>query len=387
MTKHVLAPVIQRAVTGRREPRPGEEELLPQFCADDLRVPDELRGALGHASRPVQTYYQTGLNRADGAGFEEAANVLNEVVDDAIQQVFRLDQATGGVTLESIILRVRELLMEQDRELVLLVEDFAALSGIQQVLLNVCIQEAERDGRQVRSRMRTALALTDGYLVGRDTIATRARHEWVIQPGSGTSDVVERTVELVGAYLNAARWGEEELVDQYSQSPRNKEADLTSWIRPFQDDDLTTEDSSQLTAFGASNRGVPLFPYNRAALEQLAKRHLRAAGEVRFNPRRIINFILRDVLLEGREDFERGTFPMAGFQGAKASAETASWLADQPVSNSERMRLEALLVYWGGILLVNMRLHISRRSCSEPSGWSGRGPWSGAGRAPAQSRP
>ena len=348
MTEHVLAPIIQRAVAGRRELGPGEEELLPQFRADDLRVPDELRGALGHASRPVQTYYQTGLNRADGAGFEEAASVLNEVVDEAVQQVFRLDQATGGVTLESIILRVRELLMKQDRELVLLVEDFAALSGIQQVLLNVSIQEAERDGKQVRSRMRTALALTDGYLVGRDTIATRAKQEWVIQPGGGTKDVIARTVELVGAYLNAARWGEDALKDQYSQSPRTEEADLTSWIRPFQDEDLAMEDSSQLQAFGISDRGVPLFPYNRSALEQLAERHLRAAGEVRFNPRRIINFILRDILLTGREDFEKGAFPPSEFQRAKARAGTASWLASLAMSDSERMRVESLLVYWGG---------------------------------------
>ena len=348
MTEHVLAPIIQRAVAGRIEPDPNEEEPLPQFRADDLRVPDALRGALGHASRPVQTYYQTGLNRADGAGFEEAAGVLNEVVDEAVQQVFQLDQATGGITLESIILRVRELLLDQDRELVLLVEDFAALSGIQQVLLNVCIQEAERDGRQVRSRMRTALALTDGYLVGRDTIATRAKQEWVIQPGGSSKDVVKRSVELVGAYLNAARWGEDALKDQYSQSPRTEETDLTSWIRPFEDTDLTAEDSSQLQAFGYTDRGVPLFPYNRAALEQLADRHLRTAGALRFNPRRIINFILRDILLTGRDDFENGAFPPAEFHGAKARAATATWLASQGISAAQRMRLEALLVYWGG---------------------------------------
>lgn len=348
MTEVVLAPIIQRAVSGRAEPTPGEEELLPQFRPEDLRIPDALRGVLGEAAKSVRTYYQTVLSRADGLGRTEAAAVLNEVVDGAIQQVFQLDQATGGITLDSIILRVRELLLSQGRELVLLVEDFAALSGIQQVLLNVCIQEAERDGRQVRSRMRTALALTDGYLVARDTIATRARQEWVIQPSVGTDDVLARTIELIGAYLNAARWGEQALERQYQFSPRESEAALTNWIKAFQDEALTPEESDQLVAFGTSDRGFHLFPYNEFAIRGLAKRHLRAAGDIRFNPRHIINFILRPVLLSGRESFENGDFPPACFEGAQASASLAGWLAAEALSEPERQRMESFMVYWGG---------------------------------------
>lgn len=343
MTNNVLAPIVQRAVSGRAEPEPEADELLPQFRANDLRIPDELRSALGQAARPVQSYYQTALNRADGAGYEEAAKVLNEVVDEAIQRVFQLDQATGGTTLDSIFLRVRELLLEQERELVLLVEDFAALSGIQQVLLKVCIQEAERDGRRVRSRMRTALALTDGYLVERDTISTRAKHEWVIQPGTENDDVLARTVELTGAYLNAARWGEKALKRQYDQGKHESETDLTAWITIFED-----EADDRLGAFGYSNSGVPLFPYNHQAIAELAKRHLRDAGRIRFNPRKIINFILRDILIDGRDAFERGAFPQAGFQDARVSAAIASWLAAQGLPDQERQRLDSLMFYWGG---------------------------------------
>lgn len=343
MTQHVLAPIVQRAVSGRVEPDPEAEELLPQFHADDLRIPDDLRGALGQAATPVRSYYLTSLNRADGAGYEEAANVLNEVVDEAIQRVFQLDKATGGITLESIILRVRELLLEQGRELVLLVEDFAALSGIQQVLLTVCIQEAEYGGNRVRSRMRTALALTDGYLAHRDTIASRAKREWVIQPGTENDDVFARTVELTGAYLNAARWGEKALRRQYDQGKHESEADLTAWITIFED-----EPDDRLGGFGTSDRGVPLFPYNRQAIAELAKRHLRTAGQLRFNPRKVINFILRDVLLNGRDAFEQGDFPPAGFQDAKVSAPIASWLAAQGIPDQERQRLQAMLFYWGG---------------------------------------
>lgn len=346
--ENVLAPIIERAVSGRNEYAVADDAFLPQFQAEDLQVPENIRGKLGQASQPVQRYYQTNLNAKEGKGRQQAAAVLNEVIDESIQQVFQLDQATGGMTLEAIILRVRELLFEQGRELVLLVEDFVALSGIQQVLLKVCIQEAERDGVQVRSVMRTALALTDGYLVARDTVATRAKQEWVIQPINGGNDVTERTVELIGSYLNAARWGLNRLSEQYLSSPRASETDLTSWVSIYSDEDLNPKESDALISFGCSAKGIPLFPYNRSAIEGLVERHLRIGGELRYNPRRAINFILRDMLLAGRELFAKGQFPQPGFEEASAHPVIKNKLREIVFSESERQRMEALLRYWGG---------------------------------------
>lgn len=348
MTDRVLVGIIQRAVAGRDLADEAAAERLPQFCATDLELPDALRGALGQASAPVRTYYQTGLNRADGQGREDAAAILNKVVDQAIGQVFGLHQAIGGVTLLDIILRIRELLLQDHRELVLLVEDFAALGGIQQVLLDVCIKEAVYAGNQTLSRMRTALAVTDGYVVEKDTIATRARYEWVIQSRGSQDDVLGRTVDLTGAYLNAARWGEAELTRRFQDSARG--ADLTGWIDVFEDPDQTEADAEQLRAFGRNQGNMPLFPFNLPALRRLAERHLQEAGELRFNPRRVINFVLRDVLLM-RDDFARGAFPPSGFKGATLSAAPAgiaAWLNNPALGDEERGRLAALLVYWGG---------------------------------------
>jgi len=348
MTDQVLVGIIQRAVSGPDQVNEDESEPLSQFRPADLQLPDELRGALGQASAPVRSYYQTGLNRADGQGREQAAAVLNEVVDQAIRQVFGLHQAIGGVTLLDIIMRIRELMFQDGRELVLLVEDFAALGGIQQVLLDVCIKEAVYAGKQTLSRMRTAMALTDGYLVGRDTIATRAKYEWVIQSRGSQDDVLGRTLELTGAYLNAARWGEAELTRRFQESARGTY--LTGWVEVFEDPDQTAADSEQLQAFGRTSRGIALFPYNKPALGRLVERHLREAGEIRFNPRRVINFLLLDVLLM-RDDFERGAFPRSGFKGADLSAAPAgiaNWLNNLTLGEEERGRLAALMVYWGG---------------------------------------
>src|SRR5208283_4209177 len=141
--------------------------------------------------------------------------------------VFRLNQSMAGMTLEEIIQEIRKSLLSDGRELVLLIEDFAALIGIHEVLLRVCIQEAVRDGKRVMAPMRTALAVTEGHLAGRDTILTRARREWLIRSTFDESDdVVQRSIELVGAYLNAARWGEAELRKRFAESTRNPDGSL-----------------------------------------------------------------------------------------------------------------------------------------------------------------
>src|SRR5205085_2457335 len=65
-------------------------------------------------------------------------------------------------------------------ELVLLIEDFVVLSGLQGQLLQVMVQEAMRDGRQVRCTMRAAIAYTPGYL-HTDTVLSRAGYEYRIE--------------------------------------------------------------------------------------------------------------------------------------------------------------------------------------------------------------
>jgi hypothetical protein len=65
--------------------------------------------------------------------------------------------------------------------LVLLVEDFAVLSGMQGALLQVMITEAYRDGEQVLCTMRSALAYTEGVAYVPETVRTRARSLWTIE--------------------------------------------------------------------------------------------------------------------------------------------------------------------------------------------------------------
>jgi hypothetical protein len=339
----VLPKIVERAIVGKQE---DEQEKFPQFSIEDLKLPKDI--GLGDAAADVKRYYQTVLNKGENEdGYKKAVEVLNSVVDKAIRNLFHLNQAMGGVTLEAIVLQIRKLLMEEGQELVLLIEDFAALSGIQEVLLSVCIQEAVRDGQLIHSPMRTALAVTDGYLASRDTILTRAKREWIVESSlPNDKEVLTHTERLVGAYLNAARWGEAALIEQFEESRGDKSAGLTDWIKVYRDENESVEEADLLKAFGTINE-VPLFPYNAEALQCLIDDHLRVGGKLQFNPRKVINHIIREPLML-RTTFEAQRFPPEAFSQRSARASIASWISSKRLGASTEGRLRQAIIYWGG---------------------------------------
>lgn len=339
----VLARVVARALQGREDGAEGDE-TESQFFAEDLILPSEID--LNDAALAVKTYYQTQLAVQDVRRRQAAADLLNTIVDTAIGNVFQLEQSTGGITLQDIILGIREILLKDDMDLVLLVEDFAALSGIQDVLLKVCIQEGTHDGKKVRATMRTALALTDGYLASRDTILTRAQRVWVLGNGEQSDDETKAAVvEMVGAYLNAARWGADGLRKRFDR--RRADKGLTGWLPAWHDEEMSDEEAVALNAFGLSKRGHALFPFNRLAVEQLVKRHLTEANRLVFNPRRVINEILRRPLLM-RGTFVSGNFPPPEFHGLRPNVYLAGLVRQASQPEPVKRRLASALAVWAG---------------------------------------
>lgn len=339
----VFSRIVERAIKGRDEEAIGGETDT-QFTADDLLLPDSVD--LSAAAFPVRTFYSTQINVVDPSRREPIAKLLNSVVDRAIGHVFRLEQASGGMTLQDIILGIRESLREEGKELVLLVEDFAALAGIQEALLHVCIQEGTRDGRQVYATMRTALALTDGYLTSRETITTRAQRTWMIgNANQSEAEIKDAAVEMVGAYLNAARWGEKGLKNEFGAAAKKKS--LTDWLSPWEDEQRNEDEDARLEAFGRSKKGYALFPFNRKAIERLVAHHLVEGGRVTFNPRRVINEILRNTLLD-RDWFVRGEFPPANYHGLQPNMYLAGLVRQASAAEPVKKRLQSALTIWGG---------------------------------------
>jgi hypothetical protein len=342
-SKGVLARIAERYMQGT----PAVEGPANQFTEADLILDEKLdRSLLSHAARS----YLVNLNLQDGKARKAAVAILNDVVDPALGEL----RDFGGNSLTELFVKIREKLLEDGKELVLLVEDFAALAGIQGSLLDAMIFHGIDAGRQKLCVMRTALAVTEGYLANRQTVLTRAVYEWRIEerPFANDDEAIATFTNFVGGYLNAARWGKTRLQKEFKKRAKGA-SDLQDWLPNFYDqrqDDLDPESAVALKEFGFSSRGHhPLFPFNQGVIHQLARRHLREGNTFVLNPRELLNLVLRETLITNRRLFDAASFPPGNFQQF-----TRNKLA-LPVSrelthraDSEQVdRLAALIFHWG----------------------------------------
>lgn len=296
------------------------------------------------AGSPARRYLQQ-LDRQDGRERKTAIRLLNGILDNALNPL----ASPTDTSLSEIFLEIRRQLLTEGRELVLLVEDFAVLSGIQGALLTAITREGVRDGTNDLCPMRTALAVTSGYDFGRyDTVKTRAKFGWYVEESGAEEDerMLDRICDYVGAYLNAARFGAESLKQQHVQH------DDKHWPPNFANEsNLSDTEQIQLEAFGRSEQGWHLFPFNKASIRQLADLHLRDAhNTLRLNPRTIINHMLIEVLRDYRASYLRDEFPTEGFLGFNTNQLNVTLLRDVSDAESNRAvqkRYLALLRYWG----------------------------------------
>ncbi len=334
----VLERIVRQTLEGGSETQKGE---LRRFVPEDLIIPEDWSP---DTVRPaVQSALQQ-LTRNDGASRPLAAEILQDALDPALRTVFQFSKALGQRTIEEIVDEIRQTLLQDNKELVLLIEDFAALAGIQQPLLNLIIAESDHGGVRVRAPIRTALAVTDGFLPGRQTILTRAKQEWFIPNTEASPEaIVKRLTNLAGRYLNAARWGADALKEQFRSS---KGADLDKWVVAFREP-LSAEDEDKLSAFGTSRHGYPLFPLSAISIDTMCRRELRVGSELRFNPRSFINAVLRETL-NLRPLFEAGAFPPPNFKGAAPPGGVVVALATRGWPQDQCKRLEVVLDHWAG---------------------------------------
>jgi hypothetical protein len=306
------------------------------FTPDDLLFDDSIDSSiLGRDEQHAIAQLHRGERR------EIACRILNDALDGAKQRLLKLDP-----TISDLFNAVREELLKEGRELVLLVEDFADLSGIQKQLLQVVIKEAYRDGRQVLCTMRTALAYTTGYVTA-ETVLTRAHHEYHIPDTAGSDEeMLERIERLVAAYLNAARVGQSALRLAYERGvPSDDRQAGDKWIPRFS---CAVEDEVRATlrGFGSSVDGYELFPFNSAAIRELSREGSTKAGRLIYNPRFLIQSVLYRVLNQ-RGLFAKGGFPNDAFAsaGRPLPARVSEELRRRIPRGLERYL--AFFTYWG----------------------------------------
>ena len=342
--ENVLPRIIQRSVKGG-DLSGGNDDFDPnsiKFKVEDF----DFEGIdIANSNQRVSKYYQLNFLGESNQERGLAVEVLNDVVDRATNQLYKLNQSLGGMTLGEVILEIRQLLLKDNRELILLVEDFAALVGIQETLAKVLIQEGATSDGIKYATIRSAIAVTDGYLGGKNTLATRAGREWVVESSlDSETETLDRTKKLVAAYLNAARIGEQGLKNYYDNLIK-KDPRSNFNVPIYRDDDIG-DLITQLHAFGSIDE-IPLFPFSDNAIEFLARQtSLRSGNSLIFNPRYIIKNIIRLILIN-RESFLDGSFPPIGIISKAPEADVQNWISGLEVSQELKGQYQRLVTIWG----------------------------------------
>jgi hypothetical protein len=343
----VLTRISDRCLHGSNRPGsgPAETEFLP---VDFTFISDSAELDLKLLSLSARSYIPN--LRRDPSMLIDAIRFLNEVLETARSGLIDM----GGVSLTELFIDIRKNLLEDGKELILLVEDFAVLAGIQGPLLDAMIREGIRDGKQELCVMRTALAVTEGRLSD-ETVRTRAQARWKIESAPFTSEeeAIDTFENFVGGYLNAARWGVSRLGQMFRG--RSDPANSTGWVRCFFDkhqDDMEEAEKNQLLAFGSCSRGKhPLFPFNRGAIRQLARQYLydRPTDTYRFDPRLLINRLLISTVRDNRSLWEKNSFPPPDFADFRSALleSGVSMHARASLGEHDIRRAAPLIYFWG----------------------------------------
>ncbi|GMM91156.1 protein DpdH [Vibrio fortis] len=312
-----------------------------------------------------------------------AVEMTNQAVNDATKLIFNhLFQFSNG-NFQDLFVEIRTALKADNRVLVILVEDLAAISAIDDVLIDSLLQEDTYDGVQTLCPLKSVIATTDSnptYFARRETILTRSGLEWRIPNDNDLRMVnvdvqpdIEQVTAFCARYLNAARHGIESIEAHFADND-----DLTALPVWFSEDTIEQHEKQALDDFGycslISGKGesqeIALFPFNATAIRKLAELKLyrkNGRGEfnrTRFNPRAVIKEILIPILRDNHADFEQANYPSANF--AKQHIDLANnSLREWVLRDVEKAYIERVMgfvaVYGEGELHSDLRASLTNR--------------------------
>ncbi len=231
---------------------------------------------------------------------------LNQHLDEAITRVLSL----GREDLQRLMREVREALAEKGIELVILIEDFAKLQGIDREVLAAVLEQPQQSGRKPLCTIRTALACTEGYFNSYvlETVRQRITFQVNLNIGavSNQSLVTDADIQqFVVRYLNAVRLEDEEILSWANarNEPGVKKAEPPNFC------DMCEHREPCHQGFGQVN-GMGLYPFTSTALKQMLWR----VNPGNFKPRVLIKDVLKYTLENSVDDIQQGKFPSAALR-------------------------------------------------------------------------
>lgn len=324
---------------GRKDTVENREERR-EFRHTDLPWDALELNRAGEAAREVYSFLL-----GDEQMQDETVRWLNRHLDEAIAEVLNL----GREDLLNLMRDVREALAEKGVELVLLIEDFAKFQGIDRELLEAILARPQQPGRKPLCAIRTALACTSGYFDNLiDTIKTRVSFSVSLDTGLvGERGLVnnEQFHRFVTRYLNAVRTSDEK-IKEWAQVGLEDGDPLPSAC------DTCEHRQTCHASFGQVDE-IGLYPFTTTALARMLGR----ISQGRFNPRAVLDRLLKYVLEYHAKDLQNSAFPNRILHNHFGGRRLSTFVIQQIQQNAPKdaERWEALMDLWDtGSRLTNL---------------------------------
>lgn len=343
----IIADIVDHVFAAPDTYKPAEDRRL--FVETDLPL-----GGSDFAASAQLAQNAMNVVFLDG-GLNKAVDILNRSLDLAISRTLSF----SGDRLIGLMTTLRRHLKTQGRELVLLIEDFARLQGIDRALLQALIDQGGDD----LCKLRWAIAVTTGFF---DTIADTVytRMTWFIDmdksSGGAKGGMTRSTLAgFAGRYLNAIRVGLEPI--------QNWGVSATDAPIPNACDRCDFRGECH-TGFGAYD-GIGLYPFTETSLWAMAERADSRLGQ-EFNPRILQKDVLARVLADHGQAVAEGSFPPAELVdelggGRHLSVLDQGTIRRQAPAAADRL-ITAIELYDGSGKVVNLNDGI-RRAFNLPS--------------------
>jgi hypothetical protein len=232
--------------------------------------------------------------------------------------------------------RLRNHLKKQGRELILLVEEFARLQGIDRALL----QAITHQGDDQFCRMRSAIAVTTGFFESvAETAYMRTTHIVDMDRSAGRHDgkqVTRDTLsDFTARYLNAVRLGRD-AIDEWSVGAEPGDPAPTRCASCVHQPECHP-------IFGAVD-GYGLYPFTPTALWNAARRVDQSLPES-LNPRILQNDLLAEILDVNEPSIEAGLFPTPQLLAKLGGPSTLSLSARTQLRTSRPESVDRLIAF------------------------------------------
>lgn len=302
-----------------------------EFTIDD--IPNNV-SELKNASQNARDFYSGLLGDEDLQLL--TVSWLNFNLDRAIAKVLNL----GGNDLQILMREVRETLAEKEIELILLIEDFAKLQGIDREVLEAVLAKPQQIGQKPLCVMRTALACTTGYFNSlMDTVQERTSFIVNLDLGIVGDVSPSEIMTMASRYLNAIRCDNETLNNWAIEFKQGESRDLPpSYCQDCQHQTTCHAGFGEVNNYG-------LYPFNDRALINMLKRVNR---EDTFKPRILIKDVLKYVLEHSLTDIRQGFFPSPSLKNHFGNVQLTALVQDdiRRKDNANAERREILIDLW-----------------------------------------